>query len=250
VPEIELAQQKSVEFSRAIDTLVALIEAGQLGADLSFVATHKEALRAINSLRNRLWHRGTFTLRIDALDELFGRFMLPFVNKVADRPEYVAVSEIWRPVTFCQVDVLKELEIEFARTDSDPNRRRVAYLKELGRASFSNPLRKPGSWPQQQAGEAAIESAKRQQHLQQIFECPCCGVLSLALVHLVIDNGEEVVVDERFVKCECCTLYIPEEYGNASDLQLPFQDLFATPKEYPAIPKSRNRRRGNKARAR
>ena len=55
----------------------------------------KQWLEKINSLRNRISHRGAFVLRYNALNELFGKYILPFVIKVTSLPQYNSIM-MWK----------------------------------------------------------------------------------------------------------------------------------------------------------
>jgi hypothetical protein len=92
----EIENLQAIEFSTALARACALIKAGKLDAKYAFIVRHRPFLEKLSKLRNRLWHRGTLVLRYRALDELVGRFALPFVNAAAALAPYSKYSS-WQP---------------------------------------------------------------------------------------------------------------------------------------------------------
>lgn len=125
------------------------------------------------------------------------------------------------------MNALQELTSELS--NPAPDWSRVIYLKELGRASYKNPVTQ-GLWSEvhnERIAERASKSAHRLAGDEDISKCPCCGVDALTNIEEIIDDEDGGVVHyTNFVKCECCTFYLPSEVGNASDHRLTLPDYF------------------------
>ena len=120
----DLKGQRTIEFNEALTALTELTKAERIRrTDHRFVPAHKDALVELNRLRNRLWHRGTYTLRTTALDELFGGHLLPFVRDVTALPEYRKIESIWKPHRLaCGIGVLSELRNELKKHNGTPRK--------------------------------------------------------------------------------------------------------------------------------
>lgn len=222
VPSIEA---NAVEASLALERLCALRKAGRLDASYDFIVNSRLFLEALNRLRNRLWHRGTFTLRFAALDELVGRYGLPFVRSVCAHPAYQDRAGTLAPQPLkCRVKPFEEIAAEFCKDQWSV--RKVAFLKELARAAYENPLI-DSAWfedDNERLRKRAQMLANRfpENAVDKIIDCPVCGVnacvVYLSNVDVYDDNGNEGFLDFTYLaKCETCTLELRTEYGNPSD---------------------------------
>ena len=128
---------RSLEFSESYKRLHKLIGAGRVDAkEFGFVADGKPWIDQLNVLRNRIWHRGAYVLHYPALDELVGRYILPFVVQVAELERYDL--PMWRHKKLsCGIDPIEEIVREVATSPFDL--KKVAFLKELGRAAYNCP---------------------------------------------------------------------------------------------------------------
>ncbi|QEY75036.1 hypothetical protein [Pseudomonas denitrificans (nom. rej.)] len=233
-PEEE-RQVRSIEFSEAISRLNDLVKSKKLldHANLNFFSSHVEMLNDLNGLRNRIWHRGLFILEYSALDIFIGQHVLPFVRDVISHPHYSGRENFWKysPLD-CGLDPLNSIINHF--TSEKYNLKKVAYLKELGRAAYDEKLPKiPLSSKtfnftlqllraeKNRAERVAENEAIRDYN--EVCKCPVCGAKSL-IIHEDTDhdyNDEGEPIDfYRFthaVKCEYCTLSLDDEIGNASE---------------------------------
>jgi hypothetical protein len=201
-------------------------------SNLSFFVEHRATLEELNVLRNRIWHRGTMVLRYPALDEFIGRFVLPVVRLTLALPEY-ANSRNWRwtPIR-CGIDLLDEIDREFAKASWSLEK--LAYLKELGRAAYANPL----------LGDPFFraDDERRRKHAHLAAKslgvprlCPVCGVDAL-VAHEDVDVDDEHADEANpanarafvwMVKCECCSFNVHQELGSPSTIGLPLEPYFA-----------------------
>lgn len=235
---------KSLEFREALERLCALINEARIGSDqLNFIVQARPWLEKLNVLRNRLWHRGTFILRYPALDELVGEYVLPFVEKVVALPEYSGHQQLWRYGDLtCGIDPIEEIISAF-RT-GQPDLKKVALLKELGRAAYENPLRvlPTTSWSfaelfnreHRRRAERIAAVEIREPSAASVRSCPVCGVESLIVYDDIEAEGYDPAEGtyERAwrytwqVKCMCCTFEINHHLENPSVYGLPIEDYW------------------------
>lgn len=133
---------QSVEFSDALKTLCALIQSDQIQhrQDVQFIFDHRCSLEELNKLRNRVWHRGAFFLSYTKLDEFIGKFVLPIVETTTQLSKYKKVSALWKyKSTECGIDPIKSICLEY-QANQPACVGKIALLKEIGRAAYSNPL--------------------------------------------------------------------------------------------------------------
>ena len=134
---------QSLEFSDALKTLCALIKTKQIQSidDLEFILDHKCTFEELNTLRNRVWHRGSFFLYYTKLDEFVGKFILPVIDVITQMTQFKDVSLLWKyKHTKCGIDPIQWICHEYQTTTGSVCSKKVALLKEIGRAAYSNPL--------------------------------------------------------------------------------------------------------------
>lgn len=223
---------KSIEFSEAFDRLSKLINNGRIGGGrLDFIVRAKDVLQNLNAVRNRLWHRGVFILRYPALDELIGKFILPLVENVISLQEYTGLERFWKYRDLhCGIDPFEEIIREFRRTQYDLGK--VAFLKELGRAAYENPIVNDPhleyfNKQYRRRAKRAASAELGEPNISDVRRCPVCGVDSLVVYDDVETEGEDPLTGTYIrafrytwqVKCLCCTFEInhhlknPSEYG-------------------------------------
>jgi hypothetical protein len=233
---------QSIEFSQALERLTKLIKDKKLKdwSLLNFIVEHNKTISALNTLRNRMWHRGIFILRYPALDEFFGGYVLPLVSEVLKHPTYAGNERLWRYMNLsCGIDPISEIISTTKTANYDMGK--IALLKELGRAAFESPINTP--MPADPAGLSNIlssfnnqhkERAKRiaaleaQQDYSTVKACPVCGVNSLIIYEQTgsvdhLDTGEPLEVWQYtdMVKCECCSFELWGGVKNAREYGFP-----------------------------
>jgi hypothetical protein len=186
VDQAQLEGLKSIEFSTTVERLCKLIKRNCMrDRGIYFVKDHEDALTKLNSLRNRVWHRGRFILRYPALDEFVGRFVLPFVFPVVLLPGYANFADVWKYEELaCGIDPIDQIRANFQTGQYDLYK--VALLKELGRAAYANPIRNHPIFSRE--NDEYRSHAIRQAHVEMSNyalntsqECPVCGTESLVI---------------------------------------------------------------------
>lgn len=230
---------KSIEFSETLKRIKSLIAAGKLPKESNFIAEYDLVLGKLNELRNRTWHRGTYILRYQALDVFVVKYVLPFVVSVIALPQYENKDRLWiHKKLSCNINPITALLD--SRLNANYDLGRVAFFKEMLRASYQNPLIPV---PEKGFGRSSIieHNTKTRQHTEElakaryslgdvhsIRKCPVCGVQAL-LLYITTEMEGDALEPERIwsstssVECLCCSFAIgnelknPQEYGVNQD---------------------------------
>lgn len=212
----ERGNLNSLTSGEATERIIELINAQRIRnhENMKFIGEAK-FLKEIDTLRNRLVHRGTFVLRYTDLDIFVGKNIFPFVLKLLDLPIYKGNKLQWQAkLLHCQIDPIQKIIDEC--NVSKPSFKKTAFLKEMGRAAYKNPLepkRKMRRDGVEEAMEerAAIEESNNHEIID-IKNCPVCGVNSLIRYRTINSDNEEVGA----LKCICCSFEIDSELNKVS----------------------------------
>lgn len=240
IPEQEYEGIKTLEFREALCRLCTLIKERSLGAGrLEFIVDARKFLEKLNTLRNREWHRGAFILRYPALDELVGKYILPFISEIVALPEYADLTDFWKYKKLsCNIDPISEI-INTVKSGT-LNIGKIAVLKELGRAAYENPLFNDKTFLKyinDEYSRRANHIAEKELHNGEVScvkTCPVCGINSLVVYHNV--EGDESDADSgtycnvwlrtHRVECMCCTFEINRHLENPSKYGLSIEDYW------------------------
>lgn len=211
----------TIEFSEALDRCCALLKSGRLrAAGYDYILTFQSFLRTINALRNRLWHRGTYVLRYRALDELIGGYGLRFLRHTVEHPRFTGKEHAWKhQALVCGLEPLQLIEMELNSTTFSFVK--VAFLKELARAAYENPLIDIDGWFESE-NKVVAERAKTSAgfpdgEVHKVTICPVCGVESHVIYRSWVEDENDRPIDFTYKgHCLCCGLELYAEYGNAS----------------------------------
>ena len=216
---------RSIEFGEALDRLITLLKEGKIDSRWKFFEDNRQWLEEdLNYLRNRMVHRGTYVIRYNALDELFGRYILPFVSNVVAMGEYSHRENIWKYLPLeCGIDPITAIIDEFRKEKYDIAK--IAVLKELGRAAYERP--KCGHFVKGECEHLERRSALLAELEQsamgvEVRECPVCGVKSLVVYHEI----DEDVVYTYQARCMNCSLEMDRFLGNPRELGLSIEDVW------------------------
>lgn len=137
-----LTSNKKVYDQSFADNLTKLVEGiddGSVPTNYHFIKSHKLGLEAINRLRNDSVHSGVYILRSEALNELFGKYALPFMVEVS-KLDLFSGNRYW---TFnLDNDDVHPIEdiIDEYKTNQSVNEYKVQLLKLIGAAAFDNEI--------------------------------------------------------------------------------------------------------------
>ncbi len=210
-----IEKQKTVEFDVAFKRLRSLIDLDS-SSEFSFF-NEREVIETLNSLtimRNRIWHRGSYVLRYYTLDIFIGKYVLPIVLKIMKTSHFNKFENRWRgSQNRLSIDPLEAITIE--ANEATPDLSKIAFLKEIGRSSYNNPLSKHGFKIFNDEIEKRAESIVNSELLNQYVDiddinmCPTCGLRTLVGyldTEFEYEDNEPIAGVEFIyqVKCHCC----------------------------------------------
>jgi hypothetical protein len=85
---------KSTEFDEARKRVIALANKKLLDGDLSIVIDNNILLKRLNTLRNRIIHRGLFVMDYSAFDLVVSAYIIPFLAEFLYLPELPSVFRL------------------------------------------------------------------------------------------------------------------------------------------------------------
>ncbi|ECK9373918.1 hypothetical protein FEN82_21565 [Salmonella enterica subsp. enterica serovar Typhimurium] len=230
----EESSLRSIEFSETITRLTDLIKKERINdyQKLGFIHSNIKVLTELNVLRNRIWHRGLYILRYKALDEFVCNYILPLVIEFVSLEQFSDNERLWKyKPLICNISIIDELIKEYKSTAS-VNTRKIALLKELGRAAYNNPLT-DGSLSSHKMTFARIVDneiksrtlkivdAITQHEHASVKNCPVCGMNTLIAYK---DSEQEFDDEENLINsydytyrlvCECCGLSLNSGFSEA-----------------------------------
>ena len=222
--EEEWTDLNSIEFTATLNRLVSLVRSGRLGQGLEFVLAYEDALRVLNSLRNRMWHRGTYILEYKALDQLLLFWIFPFIEQLLS---HRGPGQVWgiRELA-CGVDPVAVMLDDGKAQKYLP--RKLALLKEMCRASFNIPFSRLGT-PMADMGNPLAMMARRGDTMFNwpTKSCLVCGGKSLVLFRdeaYSTDDGSPCQIVVAAV-CFACGFEINMDHGNPSEYGLDVEDI-------------------------
>lgn len=133
---VSISHENTVEFSNALDRVCNLIdkEDGVIPIVVKTIKENKSTLSDLNLLRNRVWHKGIFVLRLTELDQFISQNILPLVLQVIQRTDYNNLEQYWKYAN-ADLDPIKEI-IKAGRNPI--NYKRIAFFKTYGIACYNN----------------------------------------------------------------------------------------------------------------
>ena len=208
---------KTIEFDKTLKRFYKLLDVGVLDSKYDFLNTHRDTFNKLNILRNRLWHRGLYLLDYEGLDFFVGRFILPIVQELETKTDFLKSKEIWKyQKPKCNIDPINEITSEI---HDDYKITVIGFLKEIGRASYENPLRYDyvhGLVDNQHYAIASSSADFQSKHYkkQSIRKCPVCGKNTL-LIENHEDGGpeeEKKFLVEIEARCTLCTFTLSNRF--------------------------------------
>jgi hypothetical protein len=170
-----------------------------------------------------------------------GAHVFPFVRKVVALPEYNGMEAFWKHAPLnCGIDPMGVIADDWSRGAYD--KKKVAFLKELGRAAYESPVHGDPimdglHWEDHVRAERSAEIDVQQLGGAAIRGCPVCGLRALVQYDAFegISETEDSPIPVRsfpeFYRCGACTFEIDRDLDNprAYGLQLP--DFWVLPED-------------------
>ena len=230
----ELEKLHFIECSDAIERIKTLHKNRKLDSEYQFVDKYFELFVKLNRLRNRIAHRGAFIINPSALDEIFGRHVIPFVNELVGVVGYMHIKKWTFNLRNQYLNPFDAIVKEYSNSPVDENK--VHLFKLIGAASYRNIIDYElddvfGAY--KEIREKAEKNAKTLAERQMIdpVECPVCGCKSFVREmdsFCEIDDKGEEIFGETFVdniRCEQCGFHIENWLLNKlKDFSIPMPD--------------------------
>lgn len=216
ISDFEIDKLKQIEFKMALDRVVALVKNSELDSSYGFIKESQRWLEKINALRNRISHRGAFILRYNALDELFGKYILPFIIKVTALPQYNSII-MWK-LNMYNDDIHPIEDIIKEYTKKNINQYKIQLLKLLANSAYSNPIHSIYNNMFSFINENKIKHAQliaeqyaKKEWYYSKHTCPVCGIEALVPEfdsYEELNDERDIIICEDYVykvKCHCCS---------------------------------------------
>ncbi|WP_368165905.1 hypothetical protein [Aeromonas sp. R9-1] len=233
----EDTQLLSIEFGETINRVIKLGCEIEEIKELALSPVDFDTLRELNSLRNRIWHRGLFILNYNSLDILICKFVLPLLKKILSKKVFTENESKWKYSQLaCSLKPLEEL-FEMSNSESI-DIGKIAMLKEFCRAAYNNPLDmnnieddynfKCDNYTIMER-YAAFAKTNANDDFGDVTDCPVCGAFTL--VHYKdcdfdLEDESEIICYTTRVACSCCDFTLIRGFKNPREYGLPNIDDF------------------------
>lgn len=211
----------------------------------------EETFKYLNWYRDRILHNGNKLPSLWLLDYTISQRIIPIVSNLVKVDNKQQGPEFFYFKTVTGIDILNELnKIEFEFKDLKSKRKqydsfvkllKIGHLKELGRANMNmNFFVRQNSATYEYnyhdvkgRGQRFALAEKDHADFKDISNCPCCGVNSLVLYRIIIDDifnpGKKLKID--WVKCYTCDYHLRYDTGEPYLLELYIKPLFTSIKK-------------------
>ena len=227
---------QSIEYSESLKRLLEIQKTNvndSVIKQASFLLKERKTLEKLNTLRNRIWHKGLFYLYYTELDLFVCKEILPLVEQIVNLEWYFKNQEWKYKILSCNIDPIQSLIDEIRKKSIDFER--IALYKEMGRAAYHNPIISSNNKSifaialatNKNRDIERIVNAKtkavRNRFMTDVFDCPICG--QKTLIKYELDDSSYGEEEDEFyphyipdrIKCETCTF---EVKPNIMDLTL------------------------------
>ena len=238
IDDSELEGVIFIEFSEALKRVKELQKNSKLDAKYNFLAKYFDLFSSINTLRNRIAHRGAFVLRPSALDEVFGKHILPFLKDLADNVDtYGNVLTRYMNIKDDKINPLKGILNEYAK--SNPNEYAVYVYKLIATAAYNNSLNYDiakvfkGFLDQKIKQEERIAATVAENEWADVKQCPICGCntfIELTETAEETDDLDNIINMWQYVygmECHQCGFHLNSWLlHKIKDLSLPIKNYY------------------------
>ena len=232
--ESELEKLHFIECSDAIERIKTLQKIKKLDPEYQFINKYLDLFEKLNRLRNRIAHRGAFIINPAALDEIFGRHVIPFINELVGVGGYMHIKTWIFNLKNKNLNPFDAIVKEYNNSQVDDNK--IHLFKLIGAASYRNKIDYElddvlGIY--KEIREKAEKNAKSlaERYMNDVLECPVCGCKSFVREMDMYDEEDEygnITKCESYVykiSCEQCGFHIEHWLLNKlKDFNIPMPD--------------------------
>lgn len=253
INSIDVSKSNYVDYSIALSRVEQLIQNNsnlptnlQLDTKYHFLLNHIKTLKQLSILRNDIIHSGKQMLNRYVYECFFVNQLLPLIR------EYINTqipSLYLERNLYCKKNVINEIsKLKLPEKFDDlvgydelcKNLRRINHFKELGRASFFNPIHMMEEVTSEEHKKTLEENINKKirdkanlhVHFRQeilghyeVHTCPCCGTKSLTTFDywtVLINHKTRVETAE----CSVCTYKVNVNIGEPKEFDIMNTELF------------------------
>lgn len=205
-----------IEFTDALKITCDLIDTNLIDSKYSFINSGKNVLKALNTFRNRILHKGIYLLKYRALDDFICTHLLPIVK------ESIKVSNwninLQAPDKIDNFDIIEELVKLGQQKTVDYGA--IALIKEIGRALLNLPLSSECGQIQHHAILSVYEIPYFNPGYygsRSYTACPICS--NETFVYFIKDCIDDIY-NYKYAKCLCCDFEVNEFIGKLEEAVL------------------------------
>lgn len=211
VSDDEIESLKMIEFSEAIERIAVLLRENKLDQKYAFLAGYIDVMKKVNTLRNRITHRGAFILRSQALDELFGVYLIPLAMKILPISDFSTVLK-WN-FNLCNNHINPYGTIVNEYKQTCPNMLNVHLMKLIGNAAYNNEINPNLEKILHQFYDEKRKKAEKMAGAEESYlqsertKCPVCGCETLVSVKdddEETDDNDNTIDYQRYVESVHC----------------------------------------------
>lgn len=133
----DLTKDNTAEFMTSLNRVISLMKLndGTIPIISKVVSENKQTLVDLNQLRNSVWHKGLYVLRINELDQFISQNILPLVMRCITSSDYSGLESYWK-YRKAPLDPIAEI----IRSGIDKiDYKRIAFFKAYGLACYTIP---------------------------------------------------------------------------------------------------------------
>lgn len=229
ISDAQLEKMNFIECSMAIDRVKALNDAKKLDSKYQFIVNYFDLFKKLNNLRNSIVHRGAFIINPLALDEIFGRYVIPFVNKLDDVSNYGSIKSIAFNLDSMSLNPFYAIAEEYNNTKAPKvNENKIHLYKLIGAAAYKNKIDFVmdaifGDYDViREKAEKNAESLAEQNHTKA-EKCPVCGCKSFVREIVYDEDKDDCYVSK--IGCDQCGFHIENWLlEKMKDMNIPLND--------------------------
>lgn len=211
VGDDEIESLKMIEFGEVLDRIKVLLQDNKLNQKYAFLASYIDVMKKVNTLRNRITHRGAFILRSQALDEVFGLYLIPLAMQIVPISDFATILK-WN-FNLCNENIDPYASIVNEYKQACPNMINVHLMKLIGNAAYNNEINPDLDGILHQFNKERREKAEKMAGAEEIYlqgdraKCPVCGCETLISVkddYEETDDNDNTIGYQQYVESVHC----------------------------------------------
>ncbi|MCP3808591.1 hypothetical protein NLX78_15245 [Paenibacillus sp. Lou8.1] len=229
----DLTSDNTAEFMTSLNRVISLMklegDTSSIPVISKIISDNKQTLVDLNQLRNRVWHKGVYVLRLNELDQFISQNVFPLVNKCLEFSDYNKLESYWK-YKKSTLDPINEI-IKSGQEQIDYER--IAFFKAYGLACYTIPIWKFDLDQIEERANAIVKAIDD----MDVTTCFVCNMETLLVsTETDFDTDEEgapVSIWVKSIGAEClnCSLKIspdigePQSHGVDCDILWRFEDV-------------------------